>query len=41
MVRCNDEVEAQSCSEQDRWTFYETIWNENRIRTNGAACQEK
>jgi hypothetical protein len=24
-VRCNDEVEAQSCSEQDRWTFYETI----------------
>ncbi|MCX5912922.1 MAG: hypothetical protein NTV04_13445 [Deltaproteobacteria bacterium] len=21
----NDEVAAQSCSEQDRWTFYETI----------------
>ena len=24
-VRCNDEVEAQSRSERDRWTFYETI----------------
>jgi len=24
-VRRNDEVAAQSCSEQDRWTFYETI----------------
>jgi len=23
---CNDEVAAQSCSEQDRWTFYETIF---------------
>jgi hypothetical protein len=22
---CNDEVAAQSCSEQDRWTFYENI----------------
>ena len=24
-MRCNDEVEAQSRSERDRWTFYETI----------------
>jgi hypothetical protein len=24
-VRRNDEVEAQSRSERDRWTFYETI----------------
>jgi len=24
-VRCNDEGEAQSRSERDRWTFYETI----------------
>ena len=24
-VRCNDEVEAQSRSERDRWTFYGTI----------------
>jgi hypothetical protein len=30
-VRCNDEVEAQSRSERDRWTFYETIKIELRI----------
>jgi len=27
----NDEVETQSCSEQDRWTFYETIKNVTEI----------
>jgi hypothetical protein len=27
-VRCNDDVEAQSGSERDRWTFYETIMGE-------------
>jgi hypothetical protein len=26
-VRCTEEVEAQSRSERDRWTFYETIKN--------------
>jgi hypothetical protein len=26
MVRCNDEVEAQSRFELDRWTFCKTIY---------------
>jgi hypothetical protein len=32
-VRRNDEVEAQSRSERDRWTFYETIFSFKLIIT--------
>ena len=34
-VRCNDEVEAQSRSERDRWTFYETIKLNDGCRERG------
>jgi hypothetical protein len=40
-VRRNDEVEAQSRSERDRWTFYETILFDGLVKSPEARhCEE-
>jgi len=38
----NDEVEAQFCSEQDRWTFYEFIIIDDLVKSlKSRHCEER